>query len=204
MAYKTYQDLAEVERYANRRYRTWDQRLISNREQALIKRLILENGLGGKILDVPCGYGRFHQLLSGFGSVSAADLNHYAVVYYNKNICSDPKAIEASADDLPYADASFDGIFCFRLLQHMHEKHERVAILREFNRISRQWIIASFYLSSWLHIAHRKIIKMPSRITMISKNDLVEEAQDAGLQLKVLRSVLPGLHAHRIGLFIKS
>ena len=204
MAYKIYKELAEVERYANRRYRTWDQRWISNREQAIVKRLFLGNSLGGKILDVPCGYGRFYQLLSNYGSVYAADLNHYAVVYYNKNICSDPEAVEAPADDLPFADTSFDGIFCFRLLQHMHKKNERIAILREFSRISRQWIIASFYLSSWLHRAHRKIIKMPSRITMISKNDLIEEARDAGLQLKALHSVLPGLHAHRIGLFIKS
>jgi len=203
MAYKIYQDLSEVERYANRRYRSWDQRWISDREQRLVKQLFQKYELAGDILDVPCGYGRFFHLLSDYGTVHAADLNHHTVAYYNEKVCSDPSAVEAPADKLPFADGRFDGVFCFRLLQHMHKSTERIAIYQEFARISRKWIVVSLYISSWLHLAHRAIVKMPSRITMLSKSDLVEEARTAGLELKALSSVLPGLHAHRIALFTR-
>ncbi len=201
MSYKIWKNLEQVERYANKRYRSWDQRWISQREQNLITNLFRSNNLGGKILDVPSGFGRFHSLLKAFGSVYAADLNHWAVEYYNQKVCSEPGAIEASADSLPFGNKEFDGVFCFRLLQHIHTPADRIKILSELGRVSSNWIVASLYISNWLHRAHRTVIKMPSKITMITKDQLRSEAELAGLRLEKLIAVIPSLHAHRIGLF---
>lgn len=203
MSYKIWKNLEQVERYANKRYRSWDQRWISEREQSLIVKLFRDNDLGGKILDVPSGFGRFNKILSEFGTVYAADLNHFAVEYYNQKVCPEPAAVEASANDLPFDDGLFDTVFSFRLLQHIHTAEDRTGILTELSRVSNNHVVASFYISNRMHLAHRAVVKMPSRITMISKAQLLDEARDAGLNLVTLISVIPGLHAHRIGLFAK-
>jgi len=197
----TYDSIEGVEHYASRRYRHWDQRWISNREQRMVQQLMKKHGLGGEIMDVPCGYGRFYNTLKEFGNVHGADINHYSVEYYNQRVSSDPGAVEAGADKLPFDDNAFNGSFCFRLLQHMHEPEERIAILKELKRISKDWIIASLYLSSPVHLLHRAIIKMPSKITQLTPNQLNQEVAAAGLKMHTMKSVVPGLHAHRICLF---
>lgn len=201
MAYTTYGSIEQVEKYAAKRYRHWDQRWISNREQKMVTRLMEKHDLGGKIIDVPCGYGRFHDILSKYGTVYGADLNHFSVEYYNQKVSNDPPAIEASADNLPFEDNEFNGVFCFRLLQHMHEPEERVAILKELKRVSSGWIIASLYLSNPAHRLHRAIVKMPSKITQLTPKQLNKEVEAAGLKMHSIKSVVPGLHAHRICLF---
>lgn len=204
MAYRKYKTLAGVERYATRRYRSLDQRWISEREMRIARQLLLSADGGGDILDVPMGYGRFYNLLSEFGPVFGADINHFCVEYYNQRVCADPPAIEADAADLPFKDGRFTGSFCFRLLQHIHNRQERVDILRELARVSSKWVIASFYLESGMHLLHRKIFKQPSRITMISRANFNDEIATAGLKLHTLKAVVPGFHAHRIGLLLKA
>ncbi|MFQ6604381.1 MAG: class I SAM-dependent methyltransferase [Fidelibacterota bacterium] len=201
MSYKIWKNLEQVEAYANKRYKSWDQRWLSNRELRLVEDLIKDHQLAGPILDCPSGFGRFHDPLSRVGKVYGADLNRYAVEYYNKYISADPPAIEARAENLPFPDNHFSGVFSFRLLQHIHTPEDRIAILKEFARVSSSWVIASFYVSSPLHTLHRLLVKMPSRITMISSAQLRIEAEASGLTMMDLRSVLPGLHANRIVLF---
>ncbi len=67
--------------------------------------------------------------------------------------------------------------------------------------MSRRWVVLSLYIRTPLHLLHRRIIKLTSRITMLSREELREEAREAGLQLVRMVSVLPGLHAQRICLF---
>ena len=116
MAYTVWQNLDQVERYAKRRYRHWDQRLISQREQRLVRQLFTGNGLGGRILDAPVGYGRFQRLLSEFGPVKALDFNYFAALYQLQRAGLATDAVTGLAEKLPFKDQSFDVIFCFRLL----------------------------------------------------------------------------------------
>ena len=183
MSYKIWENIEQVESYANRRYRSWDQRLISNREKYLVQSMLKDNSLSGPILDCPSGFGRFHDILKDRGKVYAADLNHFAVKYYNKYISPKQIAVEARAENLPFKDNQFQGVFSFRLLQHIHSPEDRMAILLEFSRVASSWVMASFYISSPVHIIHRKIVKMPSKITMISNDNLHKEANEVGLNV---------------------
>ncbi len=201
MTYKIWKNIEQVEKYANKRYKSFDQRWISNRELNMVKQLLSGHNLSGPILDCPSGFGRFHKILSESGEVYGADLNYFAVEYYNKYISENPPAIETPAEDLPFSDNYFKGVFSFRLIQHIHTPKDRIAILKEYARVSSQWVIASFYVSSWLHSLHRSIVKMPSKITMVTQDQLLEETKIAGLKLKSMKSVIPGLHANRICLF---
>lgn len=193
--------LEKVERYARGRYRHWDQRWLSHREQHLVDRLFRRYHLHGSILDAPVGYGRFLALLGGYGPVYALDANFYAVLYQLRGYGLARGSVNGLAEALPFRDHSFDIVFSVRLLQHIHGHAQRLAIFRELKRVSRSWVVVSLYLSSPVHRLFRRVVKQPSRITMLTRQELAEEARAAGLRLQVITSVLPGLHAHRICLF---
>jgi hypothetical protein len=89
-------------------------------------------------------------------------------------------------------------VFSMRLLQHIHKREQRIAILKEFHRVSRRWIVASLYLQAPVHSLHRRISRPPSRITMLTHTQLAEECAAGGVHLVKLKSVVPGIHAHRI------
>jgi len=201
LAYTTWESLEQVDRYARKRYRHWDQRWLSRREENLVQRLFARYDLGGSILDVPVGYGRFQELLARFGPVQALDFNYYAVLYQHTRLGLARGSVNGRAEALPYKDGSFEVVFSIRLLQHIHKRDQRVAILKEFKRVSRRWVIVSLYIQAAPHVLHRRIFRQPSRITMLSRRELLEEANEAGLKLVKMRSIAPGLHAHRIGLF---
>lgn len=196
-----WKNLEQVDQYARERYRHWDQRWLSHREEQLVAGIFTQYQLGGSILDVPVGYGRFQELLHRFGPVHALDASYYAVLYQRENLGLAQGSVTGLAEELPYPDRSFEVIFSLRLLQHIHERDRRLAILNEFNRVSRRWVVLSLYIRTPLHLLHRRIINLTSRITMLSREELREEAREAGLQLVRMVSVLPGLHAQRICLF---
>lgn len=201
MAYTEWSGVDDVARYAERRYRHWDQRWLDRREQAMVRRLFEAFDLRGEILDVPVGYGRFQPLLSRFGEVDAVDFSPHVVAYQQEKYGLARYSVTGRAENLPFADNSYDVVFSFRLLQHVHHPEERVAMFAEFGRVSRQWVLASMYMMSPVHQLQRRLFNAKARITMISHRQLQAECYSAGLELVKLSSVLPGLHAHRIGLF---
>ena len=201
MAYRAWQSLQEVERYARRRYRHWDQRWLHRREQRLVAELFTRYGLGGSILDAPVGYGRFQAQLARFGPVHALDANTYVLHYQRSTPGMATSSAAGLAEALPFRDNSFDVVFSLRLLQHIHDRDARIAILKEFKRVSRRWVLASLYLRTALHSMHRRMVRQPSRITMLSRRELAYEAAEAGLESVRVRAVVPFLHGHRLCLF---
>jgi len=201
MAYGRWKSLDHVERYAQKRYRHWDQRTIDWREQAIVESLLSTHKITGTILDLPVGYGRFQNLLKDHGTVYAGDWGYFPALYAHSRLGVSELSVNCDAGQLPFVDNSVDAVFCFRLMQHMHEREERVVIYREFARVSRAWVIISVYIQSWFHAAHRKLFTPPSRITLLPQGEFDDEIREAGLLPVEQRSVLPGLHAHRIALF---
>ncbi len=193
-----WKDLDQVEWYARKRYRHWDQRWLSRREEQLIARIFTRYNLKGSILDVPVGYGRFQELLHGYGPVHALDANFFALLYQRKCKGLAKSSVAGRAQELPFPDSSFEIVFSLRLLQHISDRDQRLAMLKEFSRVSRRWVLLSLYIHTPLHLLLRRITNRPSRITMLSYDRFTEEVQEAGLRLVKMVSVLPGLHAHRI------
>ncbi|MCH8067738.1 MAG: methyltransferase domain-containing protein [Candidatus Marinimicrobia bacterium] len=198
MAYTHWKDIEQVERYAEKRYRSWDQRWLNKQEQKIVTTLFKDYKLCGAILDIPVGYGRFLPILREFGTIYAADWGFMPLVYQAKNVGISSGSVNGIAQFLPFKSQSIDVIFCFRLFQHMHEQEERIAILKEFKRVSRNWIVVSVYIKNPLHILHRAVAKKPSRITMLTRSDFKGEVSMSGLKTVQKRAVVPGLHAHNI------
>lgn len=107
---------------------------------------------GGHILDCPCGTGRVMQLLLDRQfSVTAADCSEHMVQRCRENMLARYPQLAArmtfGVEDVTatsYADRSFDGVICNRLLHHYCNSETRIAVLRELARISRGLVIVSF------------------------------------------------------------
>jgi SAM-dependent methyltransferase len=203
----------EVEEYEKKRYRGIDQKIVHSRENALISRIIKQTGENsGFILDLPCGYGRFSGLLKDFGfSVISSDLSFFMISRaVNRSLRRDAVKSGVVSDakkGLPFLDQSFPLIFSMRFFHHLHDSQDRISILREFARVSAEWVVLSFYRFNSLHRLQLKLRKKVSggstRIKMITLDEFRDEIREAGLRLNKTVSLFRGIHAQQFALLQK-
>ena len=204
----------EVADYERRRYKGIDQKIVDSRERNILKKILKRMTSYSRLaLDVPCGYGRFSQLLLERNfSIVSSDLSFHMV---NRAVHRDlgkdnQKHLGCIVDAkklMPFMACSFDIVFCMRFFHHVHEKKERETILKEFSRISRKWLILSYYEINQLHLLQRKLRKKMNksrtRIKMISNKDFYEEAEKTGWRAIKIFSLFPGIHSQHIALLRK-
>src|SRR5215510_1696853 len=144
-----------VRDYQRQRYRSLDQRLVNWREQHIVEALLTMCQIkGGTLLDVPCGYGRFTALFARLSIIATgADVRGDMVRLAREEQVPSGRGRWLHADifALPFADATFDGTLSIRLLHHRFSHDERVRMLCELARVSRRFVLLSFYLSTPLH-----------------------------------------------------
>ena len=181
--------------------RRLDQVWVNRREQGLLEGLLRECGLErGSLLDVPCGYGRFAPLLARLGiQAFGIDLDPEMVgLAVGPQLEDDQeRGACASVFDLPFADDSFDGVICIRLLHLQFSDPERLAILRELARVSRSWVIISVYHFTPLHRVARLFNSTPGRVKLMNREQLGDLVRDSGLERQSMRSLMPWLHMQR-------
>ena len=208
----------EVADYERRRYRGLDQRLVHWREVRILKkalRLIGEeapDGFRGLVLDAPCGYGRFAELLSeaGYRPVSG-DLS---LAMVRRALAKDPFSpnsigiVANITSGLPFRDGVFPLVFSLRLFHHLHRPEERRAALGEFARTGSGWAIISFYRANLLHEAQRalrrRIKRTKTRIKMITGREFEAAATEAGFHVVRVFPLFRGIHAQHIALLDKN
>lgn len=90
---------------------------------------------GDTLLDVGCGNGEYVKKFWNNGNARGVDVQKFATWD------SLPEAFSiAKAEELPFADNSFETITCFEVLEHLKDP---IAALREFKRVARNNIIAT-------------------------------------------------------------
>lgn len=206
----------EVEEYERKRYRGLDQRLVHGRETRILQKMLRRirrerDNDSHQVLDLPCGYGRFSQLLQeeGFSHVDS-DLSFHMVERASEKHARPGKIPGVVADakqGLPFQRDAFFLLFSMRFFHHLHEKEDREAILKEFSRVTSDWVILSFYKRNLLHVLQRKlrrrIMKKKTRIKMVSPKEFYQEIKDAGLNIIKVIPLFRGIHAHHIALLKK-
>ena len=88
------------------------------------------------ILDVGCGNGAITNILNEKFDVTAVDRSKKALSFVQ---C---KKVNASSDELPFADNSFDMVFSSELLEHLEEDVLNKTI-SEIQRVTRKYIFIS-------------------------------------------------------------
>jgi SAM-dependent methyltransferase len=205
----------EVLDYEKKRYRGFDQKIVNWRERRIIKKLLKETkGEAEKVLDLPCGYGRFSQLLTEKVPCLISGDRSFAMVKRaldNRSVSdmtSKPGAVCDAVEGLPFKTGVFDGIFSMRFFHHLHSRNSRIRVLKEFLRTSSDWVIISFYSLNPVHKLQRRMRKATGKsrtnINMMSQKDFVLEAKEAGLYVKKISPLFKGLHSQHIALLGKT
>ena len=100
----------------------------------LIRKLIPESVK--TILDVGCGNGAITNYLSDYYDITGLDRSASALSFVKT------KKIQASADEIPLSDLTFDLVFSSELLEHLEEEVLRKTV-KEISRIAKEYVLIS-------------------------------------------------------------
>ncbi len=192
-------DPQEARKYLRKFQKGPLRRLSSWREKRLVRQAIQE-ALGEitpakehpRLLDIPCGAGRFAPLIASMGvhylgadhsphmlelcSQTLSEAGHPSLGFFR----CDARAMSLGAQTV-------DLCCCLRLIHHFPEQEDRSNILANLRRISRGPVILSFLdgesPKQWLHQARLALEGKKSRRTLLTKRQLTQECAEAGFRL---------------------
>lgn len=164
LKFSTKYTLTHAAQYHRKHRETLGRRLSNWREHQIAARALALAGDPATVLDLPCGTGRFWGLLARRDDrvILAAD-NSSAMLATAREVSppdlwSRIKAFQCSAFDIQLEDASVDHIFCMRLLHHITRSEDRLAILKEFHRVTRDTVALSLWIDgNYKAIRRRKL-----------------------------------------------
>jgi len=203
----------DVENYRTTRYKGIDQQIVNKRETKILEKILVSlSDRSVSILDVPCGYGRFSELLLRNSlNLTSADISLPMVMAarkYSLPSSSNHHFLVGDIRNLPLKDNTFDYVITIRVLQHMLNASIRHQVLRELHRVARKMVVLSFYRYNFLHSIERwircQIKNVDKRISMLSLNDFSKELNSTGFVVLRLFPVLKYFHAHTIALLQKA
>lgn len=151
--------------------------------------------LGGRVghvqvaLDLPCGTGRLSRTLLEFSNQVILGDSSQAMLDVASEEVRDPRVscrlMDAESIGLP--DASVDLVFCHRFLYHVTSKARRSRMLSEMVRVTRRYVILSYYppgfLNRWRRFRRRLLCQDVPEASQPSDSQYREEIRAAGLQL---------------------
>ncbi|NWA08131.1 class I SAM-dependent methyltransferase [Pseudomonas gingeri] len=137
-------------------------RLSHKRDEQLARAALALAGEPGLVLDLPCGAGRFWPLLAEkpnrviIGADNSAPMLETALKAQPAEVVKRIQPLQTSAFDIDLPDNAVDSIFCMRLLHHIGESAHRVALLEEFQRVTRDSVIVSLWVDGNFKAWRRK------------------------------------------------
>lgn len=181
----------------------------TQREFKLIKQHITRVGPSRVILDLPCGGSRLTPAFADSAAlVIEADIAHGQVVYgRTESLVATPRVwMTASAFHIPLRDDSVDGTVCVRLSHHLPTAAERERLLTELLRVSRRFVIMTFFdhhsLKNLLRRLRRPFDRQPPKLTMTAKR-VAELAKVRGARLIAAPPLSRIGSGHRYALIVK-
>jgi ubiquinone/menaquinone biosynthesis C-methylase UbiE len=173
-------------------------RLTFWRDEQLVRNALKVAGEPGLVLDVACGAGRFWPVLGEHANrvILAADpspdtLDH-ARSHHGGALLKRVKTFPSSAFTLGLSANAVDCIFCVQLFMHVQASEHRLALLREFHRVSRDTVIVSVQIEGRLKLGHA-----PQR-NLTDKACVEAEFLAAGFSVVWHQDFLPGLAFKRV------
>lgn len=191
-----YNSAQGAEDYSKKFERHWTERINNWHEQRLLQRLLGSQSIGkldGMALDLPCGYGRLYSILRQLGgSIVESDWSFHllaaARVYHaGPGIAPPPLGyVRATALSLPFRDRSFELVLSVRLCHHIREHEERVRYLREVMRVSRKWLLFTYFdaasIKNYTHEFRRRFNRKRPKWTL-EFQEVKEVARSAGFEV---------------------
>ena len=154
-------------KYFRKHQESVGRRLSHWREVGMARQALRRAGHPQSVLDLPCGTGRFWELLAEEPGrkLFAADLNtsmfEMGLKHRSPELTKRIEAFAASAFSIPKPDDFVECVFSIRLLHHIEKPEDRMAILREFKRVSSSTIIISLWIDG--NYRAMRLVKKPRR-----------------------------------------
>jgi len=185
-------------------------RLSHWRDEQLARWALTRAGEPDLVLDLPCGAGRFWPLLAEhpsrmiFAADNSADMLAVAQSEQPPEVVARVEAFQTSAFDIDMHDSAVDSIFCMRLLHHVADPQHRLAMLREFHRVTRDTLILSLWVDgnykAWKRkrLERRRPAKENQNRFVIPRGLVEAEFAEAGFDILGHRDFLPGYAMWRV------
>ncbi|MEQ6330919.1 class I SAM-dependent methyltransferase [Pseudomonas chengduensis] len=160
------------------------------------------------VLDLPCGAGRFWPMLCEqpnrviFAADNSADMLATARAAQAPEVVARVTSFRTSAFAIDLGANAVDCVFCIRLLHHIESAEHRLAILREFHRVSRDTVIVSLWVDgnykAWKRqrlearrAAQGRAAENQNRF-VVARSTLEDEFRQAGFNMLGHLDFLPG------------
>lgn len=211
MSNQTSKQLEFAEKYTEQHAKAYFQkhtdglaRKLSNwRDQQIARKALRIAGNPTSVLDVPCGTGRFWDVLTEnpkrhvYACDNSQKMIDIGLQYREKQLIKKIHTFKASAFSLPLSDGYVDNIFCIRLLHHIGYSEDRLKLLKEFHRVSKSTVIVSLWVDGNVKAWKRK--KLESNRTkrhyqnrfVIPQRTIEKEFNEAGFNIKAYLDFIP-------------
>ena len=202
---RRYQELERARSYNLKYEREILKRLSTRREHRLLGRLLGRAGRSATLLEIPCGGGRISAQLSGAADILIhADIGLGQVLFAQSRAKPDlPRVwMTASALHIPLRDGAVDGAVCVRLSHHLASADQRERLLMELLRVTRRYVIFTFFDHRAIKNRLRQWRGKRSKLTMtVAQVSALAAADDARLAACPWISRLAS--GHRYALLLK-
>ena len=178
-------------------------------EQHMAARALAMAGGPKSVLDLPCGAGRFWELLASvpdrklMAADYSEDMINTALNFQSPHIAKRFKTFQASAFDIKLPDAAVDCIFCMRLLHHISEEEARTNMFREFHRVSRSTVCISLWVDGNLQALRlrrsqrRRQKRQYYTRFLFDRSQIEPEFHQSGFEIMGHVDLMPGLSMWR-------
>lgn len=145
-------DRDHAQQYLEKHQDGVSRRLSHRRDVQLARKALALVGDPALVLDLPCGAGRFWPMLAEhpkrtiIGADNSADMIATACASQPADVVARVRPLQTSAFAIDLPDNAVDSVFCMRLLHHIGEAPHRMAMLREFHRVTRDSVILSMWI----------------------------------------------------------
>ncbi|ACO77991.1 hypothetical protein AvCA_17780 [Azotobacter vinelandii CA] len=184
------------------------------RDGQLVRRALKQAGEPNLILDLPCGAGRFWPLLTEhpervvLAADSSAEILSMVEARHPDEVLARVRTFQAAPVAIDLPDNAVDGILCMRLLHHVADRDSRLAILREFHRVSRDSLIVSLWVDGNFKAWRRRYLarlraaregREEKRNRFVIERSTIEaEFREVGFDIAGHHDALPGYAMRRI------
>lgn len=167
-------------------------RLALRRQKSLVRCALKAAGEPGLVLDMACGAGLFWPVLAEHGNrvILAADSSQamldHARTHHPTSLLERIKPFKSSVFAIDMPANAVDSIFCMQLFHHLRDSELRLAVLREFHRVSRDSLILS------VRVGRSAAQLNDPQLIAVSREELEAQFVLAGFCVLKRYRVLPG------------
>lgn len=199
-------DRAHAEEYRRKHGESIARRISNARDAQLARKALKLAGDPQHVVDLPCGTGRFWPVLlenpkrTLIAADNSDDMLAVAAQANPEAVRHGVRLLRTSAFAIDLPDQSTDCIFSMRLLHHIGKSEDRLTMLREFHRVTRETVIVSLWVDgnfkAWRR--HRLEARRGRTRTNIYQNRFVvsarqieQEFESAGFVVRDYSDFLP-------------